>query len=431
MSRRKRDNLKNFKELDIVMSSIHLAIKRSNKNISKVNFEPFAKELQRVTKKVTGLHVEFFCNNTNQHSIRIPPIGNEYGKHTIFDSTDNLVDINRIKEEQIELLKGTISVVDTDHYFVSGKYSDLISTINIDYSDLFLKIGLNAREASAYVVRLIGQVFNVFATASKITVSNDLLSKLSMKMKDSSTSGHLDYFKSAYKADVIRKKDIPVVPDTPTVGYSLGITRIYIDSVVYIMGSHDTLSDDIRTNANRFALYHGYQRELPYTLDKAQHININDENVLVIFLGIISSILAAAVAIIFVITPILLVTSVPLLSAVIASIFLSLYLYMKVKLTELSLDMSSTREMDNLYREYISKLKERNLDTGEVKEIIKLTSEIDKLYDKRKASESLTKSLIDFFSSESGRRRKELDIKRTLDTLANNDLFLESERIKL
>jgi hypothetical protein len=337
-----------------------------------------------------------------------------------------------LRDERKILLEsiGAKGSVDLKEGKVSGIFEKYVHTLYLDLNVLFKVYHLTADEATAIVMHEVGHAFTYYEYSNRLSTTNQLLAELSNTMH----TGELKEDKRVYIFKEIAKnlqlsdKEVSeLYNSTDRLILGSNVFKLYIKEIKKLrqMTKYDETNSEAL--ADNFAVRQGYAKELvtgldkfytysPYKSDLAGYLVLTTEFIidfLIIPARITSVILAA-----------------PVFGSVIFLIYLG-YLFFEGDLSLKNMTYDTLKQRYERIRQgLVGFLKSDDLDKEQVSDILDSLDEIDDVINDTKDFTTLKEKLMRVISPFSRSIAKDMDRQQLLEEMGNNDLFVESARIR-
>jgi hypothetical protein len=335
------------------------------------------------------------------------------------------IDIGR--NRLVNSFNNKTGTIDLEKVKVGGIFSMYEHKLLLGFYSNMENFRLTIRETVAIVLHEIGHVFTYYQMSDKMAKVNYILNELSDDIKNGKED-KLTYRYRELAEALDEDKDYFSEIESEKNRLIIG-AKLYKKlglSVVSMMNNKIYANTNSEQLADMFSSRFGYYRDLVSGLDRLHLLTTPERNSTI-------HILLFGTNLIWLITR-------PL--ALITAFMLSIPLGVAVGLFMLFIiNALGTANQDHTYdnvkvrytrirEQLVNRLKELKLSKNETEDLLEQLDAIDKILENTREYKGLVNSLSDFIFSKHRSANEELALQRTLEKLANNDLFVMAAKLK-
>ena len=407
------DNLLSEFKTDINKEKVSVEVALANiiKNNTNMNIE-----VDLFSNSIASLMIFPFNRN---HVLLKDYIRNMYylkGEKEILKNSKN-------KEGTIDLEKGTLG----------GIFTEYKHTLYLNLHILMVTYGLLPTEVTAVVLHEIGHVFTYYEYSNRVNSTNQLLAELSEEIhnkRENPEKVELIFKELKSTLNLSDKEYDDLYNNLDKTIFGPKLFKLYIKEVSglrKIVKYDETSSEAL---ADNFAVRMGYGKELILGLDKLHKFSPERNDV------ILAMMLTGEFIMDFIITPVIIVFLFVGFPSPIIGTALALLLFLEflgssnILYKDMTYDELKQR-YNRVRQAMIGRLKDLNIKSDEMKNIVESLDEIDNLMKEVNNTSSLKERILGDFIPSSRKVSKDIQRQKDMEELSFNPLFIAAAKLRI
>jgi hypothetical protein len=332
--------------------------------------------------------------------------------------------------------QGRQGTVDLKHAKVSGLFSDIKSSLNVNFDHLFTSWKMEPADITAMILHELGHAFTMFEYEDRLQTANQILSNIAKHMS-SGKSLKQEYIYEELKSlnSVVTPEDVETIISGNRIIAGHRLLKLTIGSLSSQMPNDVYDRTSAEQLADNFATRFGYGRQLISALHKLDSYfedpnRYKNEFKLSMVTSNLGRLIKLALSVFVIIN-----------LALPFAVILSFILYWVVKPEREFLRAAGDANKSYIYddykdrfkrmqNEFVASLKDTRLPKEDIVVILENIEYVNAVIKETKSHVPLFTAIANVIYTDSRTVKKAVDEQRLLEDLAHNDLFIKAAQLK-